>query len=69
MYSPKIDEKLIPKLYRLKLKTKKPMTHMVNEALIEYLQKRKEFITNDQDKHARLIKNSDQSFGKNYQDS
>jgi hypothetical protein len=42
MYSPKVDEKLIPELYRLKQKTKKPMTQMVNEAVIEYLQRCKE---------------------------
>ena len=42
MYSPKIDEKLIPELYRLKQTTKKPMTKMVNEAVVEYLQKCKE---------------------------
>lgn len=37
MYSPKIDEKLIPELYRLKQKTKKPMTVLVNEAVVNYL--------------------------------
>ena len=42
MYSPKIDEKLIPELYKLKQITKKPMTKMVNEAIIQYLQKRKD---------------------------
>jgi hypothetical protein len=42
MYSPKIDERLIPELYRLKQTTKKPMTKMVNEAVVEYLQKCKE---------------------------
>lgn len=39
MYSPKIKETLIPELYRLKQKTKKPMTQLVNEAVTEYLQK------------------------------
>jgi len=39
MYSPKINEKLISQLYNLKRLTKKPMTHLVNEAVIEYLQK------------------------------
>lgn len=39
MYSPKIKEALIPRLYRLKQKTKKPMTQIVNEAVTEYLQK------------------------------
>jgi hypothetical protein len=42
MYSPRIDEKLIPELYRLKQTTRKPMTKMVNEAVVEYLQKCKE---------------------------
>jgi len=42
MYSPKIDEKLIPELYKLKQITKQPMTQMVNEAIAEYLRKRKE---------------------------
>jgi len=42
MYSPKIDEKLIPELYRLKQRENKPMTYLVNEAVKEYLKKRKE---------------------------
>ena len=37
MYSPKIDEKHIPVLYRLGKQTKKPMTHLVNEAITEYI--------------------------------
>lgn len=41
MYSPKISEKMIPELYRLKLRTRKPMTHLVNEAIAEYLNKSK----------------------------
>ena len=48
MYSPKIAERLIPQLYRLKQTTKKPMTKMVNEAVIEYLQKRKEMKEDEQ---------------------
>ena len=39
MYSPKIDEKHIPVLYRLGKQTKKPMTHLVNEAITEYIAK------------------------------
>ena len=44
MYSPKIDEKLVRKLYLLKmsyvsLEVKKPMTEMVKEALDEYIPK------------------------------
>ena len=37
MYSPKIHEKHIPALYQLGRQTKKPMTHLVNEAIIEYM--------------------------------
>jgi hypothetical protein len=48
MYSPKIAERLIPQLYRLKQTTKKPMTKMVNEAVIEYLEKRKEMKEDEQ---------------------
>jgi len=53
MYSPKVDERLIPELYRLKQTTKKPMTHLVNEAIREYLNKRKEvlFINGSQINH------------------
>jgi hypothetical protein len=39
MYSPKINEKHIPNLYRLGRQVKKPMTHLVNEAVTEYLAK------------------------------
>lgn len=37
MYSPKVDETLIPILYGLKKEIKKPMTHIVNEALRKYM--------------------------------
>jgi len=37
MYSPKIDEKHIPALYQLGRQTKKPMTHLVNEAITEFI--------------------------------
>jgi hypothetical protein len=37
MYSPKIDEDLIPKLYRLALIRKTPMTKLVNRILASYL--------------------------------
>lgn len=40
MYSPKIDEKHIPTLYQLGRRVKKPMTHLVNEAITEYLAKK-----------------------------
>ena len=33
MYSPKIDEELIPRLYRLRKLKKIPMTRLVNEIL------------------------------------
>ena len=41
MYSPKIKEELIPKLYQLKRITKQPMTAMVNEAIVQYLERKK----------------------------
>jgi hypothetical protein len=37
MYSPKIDEDLIPKLYRLALIRNLPMTKLVNRILASYL--------------------------------
>jgi hypothetical protein len=37
MYSPKINEKHIPVLYRISKQIKKPMTYLVNEAVTEYL--------------------------------
>ena len=37
MYSPKIREDLIPKLYRLGQRKRRPMTHLVAEAIDEYL--------------------------------
>jgi len=40
MYSPKVKEELVRKLYQLKQVNKKPMTSMVNEAVTEYLIKR-----------------------------
>ena len=38
MYSPKINEKYIPELYKLGKKLNKPMTRIVNEAIIQYLE-------------------------------
>lgn len=58
MYSPKIDEKLIPALYQLKQLTNKPMTKMVNEAVIEYLLKRKIFINDEQRNNSDHTKSS-----------
>ena len=42
MYSPKIKGELVRSLYQLKLQTKTPMTKLVNEAVVEYLRRRKE---------------------------
>jgi hypothetical protein len=39
MYSPKINEQHIPALYHLGKRVKKPMTHLVNMAIAEYLLK------------------------------
>jgi len=40
-YSPQIKGDLIKRLYQLKQKEKKPMTKMVNEAVTEYLERKK----------------------------
>jgi len=40
MYSPKIDEKFIPILYKLKLSEQKPMTTLVNEIIHSYLKQK-----------------------------
>ena len=37
MYSPKIKEQHIPVLYQLGKQIKKPMTHLVDEAIAEYI--------------------------------
>ena len=37
MYSPKINEQHIRVLYQLGKRLKKPMTHIVNEAIAEYI--------------------------------
>jgi hypothetical protein len=42
MYSPKISEDLIPLLYQLRLKEKKPMTKIVDELLRTALSQRGE---------------------------
>ena len=39
MYSPKINEQLIPTLYHLGKHKKKPMTHLVDEAITQYLER------------------------------
>jgi predicted DNA-binding protein len=37
MYSPKVPEELIPRLYRLGKEKRKPMTRLIKEAVISYL--------------------------------
>ena len=55
MYSPKVNPTLVKKLYQLKLCVGKPMTHLINEAVEEYLRKSK----NEQiGLHKNDIKNS-----------
>lgn len=39
MYSPKVREEFIHKLFQIKKKTGKPMTKQVNEAISEYIGK------------------------------
>ena len=52
-YSPQIKGDLIRRLYQLKQKEKRPMTRLVNEAVIKYLEKKEKedgkerFIRND----------------------
>lgn len=40
MYSPKIKVDLVKQLYQLKQITRTPITKLVNEAVVEYLEKR-----------------------------
>ena len=37
MYSPKIPEQLVPRLWRLAQERKVPMTHLVRDAVVLYL--------------------------------
>jgi len=39
MYSPKINEQHIPTLYHLGKHKKRPMTHLVDEAITQYLER------------------------------
>lgn len=48
MYTPKIKEEYIYKLYQLKQVRKKPMTKLVNEAVRDYLHKNKSFINKEE---------------------
>ena len=56
MYSPKIDEELIPRLYRLRNLKKMPMTRLVNEILrsvlptLEEEERKKELSSSNTDK-------------------
>ncbi len=57
MYTPKIDEELIPRLYRLRKLKKMPMTRLVNEilrsvlpALEEEEERKKELACSNTDK-------------------
>lgn len=47
MYSPKIGEKQIKELYQLKVKTKIPMTELVEEAVADLLKKYEKTALND----------------------
>lgn len=38
MYTPKLQDDLVRKLYQLKLRTKKPMTFLLNEAVRSFLE-------------------------------
>jgi len=53
MYSPKIQEDLIPKLYQLKEKTGKPMTKIVDDLLRQEIEKllRQLYLTEDAAKY------------------
>lgn len=37
MYSPRIPEQLVPRLWRLAQERKVPMTHLVRDAVVQYL--------------------------------
>ncbi len=39
-YSPQIKGDLVRRLYQLKQKEKRPMTRLVNEAVVEYLERK-----------------------------
>jgi len=49
MYSPRISEALISRLYNLKKQLGKPMTQLVNEAISKYLEEQYE-ILNEKEK-------------------
>lgn len=47
MYSPKIKEEHIPRLYRMGKKFHRPMTYLVNEAIEEYLVNKQEVLKHE----------------------
>ncbi len=55
-YSPQIKGDLIRRLYQLKQIEKRPMTRLVNEAVIEYLEKKEK--DNDKEKQRYFWINS-----------
>ena len=48
MYSPKIKEEFIHRLFQIKQKTGKPMTKQVNEAVEDYLQRLRDILNEDE---------------------
>lgn len=52
MYSPKIKESLVKRLYRLKLATGKPMTKLVNELLARPIEKMENKVNNNREAKA-----------------
>lgn len=59
MYSPKIKESLVTKLFQIKEKTGKPMTKQVNEAVGEYVTKFE--LNKDSNKDSPLVKEKKES--------
>ena len=53
MYSPKISEDLIPKIYRLGKATNRSMTRVVDDILREYFANR-EFLDTKQEKEPKI---------------
>jgi predicted transcriptional regulator len=51
-YSPQIKGDLVRRLYQLKQKEKRPMTRLVNEAIIEYLEKK---VKNNGEERKRFV--------------
>lgn len=47
MYTPKLSEDIVRKLYQLKLKTGKPITVLANTIIKEYLEKQTKEIANE----------------------